>query len=51
LPLDLFLLLTRTSVRLGRHVEAGLFIQDYLSKGGSESEIEPWRKMLPQGRD
>ena len=46
-PLDLYVLLTRTSVRLGRKVEAGVFIDDYLSRGGSAEQIEAWRRMLP----
>jgi Ca-activated chloride channel family protein len=46
-PLDLYVLLTRTSVRLGRHVEAGLFIDDYLSRGGSSEQIDGFRQLLP----
>jgi tetratricopeptide (TPR) repeat protein len=46
-PLDIYLLLTRTSLRLGRNVEAGIFMNDYIALGGSESAIAAWRKMLP----
>ncbi|MFH1574750.1 MAG: VWA domain-containing protein, partial [Acidobacteriota bacterium] len=42
MPLDLYLALTRTSASLGRDVEAGIFIRDYLARGGSEEAIQPW---------
>jgi VWFA-related protein len=45
-PLDLYVLLTRTSMRLGRRVEAGLFIDDFLRRGGSAGQIESWRQVL-----
>src|SRR6266516_1128443 len=46
-PLDVYLLLTRTAMRLGRYVEAKLFIDDFLAQGGTDSQIDDWRKMLP----
>ncbi len=42
-PMEVYVLLARTSTRLGRHVEAGIFVNDFLSLGGSPAEIEPWR--------
>jgi Flp pilus assembly protein TadD len=45
-PLDVYVLLTRTSMRLGRGTEAGLFISDYLARGGQESSIDQWRNAL-----
>jgi VWFA-related protein len=49
-PLDVYVLLTRTSVRLGRGTEAGLFISDYLARGGQESSIDQWRNALTTRR-
>lgn len=45
-PLDLYVLLTRTSMRLGRRVEAGLFIDDFLRRGGPAGQVEAWRRVL-----
>jgi hypothetical protein len=33
-------------VRLGRTVEAGLFIDDYLSRGGPAAQIAPFREAM-----
>jgi len=44
LPAELYLALTRTSLTLGRGIEADLFMRDYLSRGGPEEAIEPYRK-------
>jgi hypothetical protein len=49
-PLDVYVLLTRTSMRLGRSVEAELFIGDFLKRGGPESSIDPWRQELTASR-
>jgi VWFA-related protein len=49
-PLDVYVLLTRTSMRLGRSVEAELFIDDFLKRGGPESSIDPWRQELTASR-
>jgi tetratricopeptide (TPR) repeat protein len=43
-PLDLYVLLTRTASRLGRRVEADVFIRDYDARGGDPSAIESWRQ-------
>ena len=43
-PLDLYVLLTRTAPRLGRRVEADVFIPDYDARGGDPSAIESWRQ-------
>lgn len=43
-PLDLYVLLTRTASRLGRRVEADVFIRDYDARGGDPSAIESWRR-------
>jgi tetratricopeptide (TPR) repeat protein len=45
-PLDVYLLLARTSAQLGRHVEARIFVDDYLSLGGSDTGIAQWRALL-----
>lgn len=45
-PLDVYVLLARTSVRLGRTTETRLFIKDYLARGGQEKTIEQWRRAL-----
>jgi Ca-activated chloride channel homolog len=45
-PLDVYVLLARTSMRLGRRTEARLFIHDYLARGGTETTVEPWRREL-----
>jgi VWFA-related protein len=45
-PLDVYLLLARTSVDAGRKTEAGLFIQDYLARGGAPDRIDTWRRRL-----
>jgi hypothetical protein len=49
-PLDLYVLLTRTASRLGRRVEADVFIRDYDARGGDPSAIESWRQRRT-GRD
>jgi VWFA-related protein len=38
-PLQVYVLLARTSTRLGRSTEADIFIGDYLALGGSKAEI------------
>ena len=45
-PMELYPLLARTSMRLGRQVEAGLFIQEYLARGGAPAEAKAWGEML-----
>jgi VWFA-related protein len=45
-PQNLYVLLIRTALPLGRRVEAGLFIQDYLAAGGSRDKIEPWLSQM-----
>lgn len=45
-PLDLYLLLVRTSMNLGRRIEAELFIEDYLKRGGETGKIDVWRRQL-----
>ena len=45
-PLDLYLLLVRTSMNLGRHIEAELFMEDYLKRGGEAGKIDAWRRQL-----
>ncbi|MFH1573407.1 MAG: VWA domain-containing protein [Acidobacteriota bacterium] len=45
-PLDLYVLLLRTAGPLGRDLEAEIFIEDYLARGGAEERIEPYRHML-----
>ncbi len=42
IPLELYLALTRTSLVLGRKVEAGIFSRDYLGRGGSAEALQPW---------
>jgi len=39
---ELYVLLIRTALPLGRRVEAGLFVRDYLAAGGNKEEIQPW---------
>jgi tetratricopeptide (TPR) repeat protein len=46
-PLELLILLIRTSAHLGRRVEAQLYIEEYLDRGGAEKNIEQWRSTLP----
>jgi VWFA-related protein len=41
-PRELYVLLIRTALPLGRRVEAGLFIRDYLAAGGEREKIQPW---------
>jgi tetratricopeptide (TPR) repeat protein len=43
-PLDLYILLLRTAVTLGRETEAGVFASDYAARGGDMSLIEQWYK-------
>ena len=38
-PLDVYLLLARTAIGLNRTIEAGLFIRDYLARGGDEASV------------
>jgi VWFA-related protein len=45
-PLDLYLSLIRTAIRLGRGAEANLLMEDYLAKGGSEVGLKPFRTLL-----
>ncbi len=46
LPIELYVLLARTSAQLGRRVEAEIFIGDFLALGGSAAEVEPWQKQV-----
>jgi len=46
-PPELYLVLTRTSVRLGRVIEARLFVDDFLARGGAPADIDPWRQLIP----
>jgi Ca-activated chloride channel family protein len=48
-PLEVFLLLTRTAVGLGRQAEADVFMQDYLAGGGLPDRLEEWRRKPPAG--
>jgi hypothetical protein len=45
---ELLLLLIRTSAQLGHRIEAGIYIDDYLARGGAEEAIQEWRRMLQQ---
>jgi Ca-activated chloride channel family protein len=44
-PLEIYLLLARTSMSIGRKVEAELFMQDYLERGGDPASLEPYRTL------
>jgi VWFA-related protein len=46
LPLDYYVVLIRTSAILGRYAEAGIFILQYRSLGGTEEPIAPWMRLL-----
>ncbi len=48
-PLELYVLLTRTSVQLGRHLEARLFIEDFQGRGGDMAKMGSWKLMIPGG--
>jgi VWFA-related protein len=43
-PLQLYLLLTRCAVSLGRQAEAELFVRDYVARGGDPAAIDRWRR-------
>ncbi len=43
-PLEVYVLLLRTAVALGREAEAGVFAADYAARGGDMSAIEQWHK-------
>lgn len=43
---DLFLLLVRTSMEIGRRLEAEIHIHDFIAHGGAARLIEPWRLQL-----
>jgi tetratricopeptide (TPR) repeat protein len=44
--LELLLLLIRTSAQLEHRIEAGMYISDYLERGGSEEAIQEWRRLV-----
>ena len=46
-PLEVYVLLLRTAVAVGRETEAGVFAADYAARGGDMSVIEQWRKQTP----
>jgi VWFA-related protein len=46
LPLDFYVVLIRTSALLGRNMEAGIFIDQYRSRGGAEEAIAPWTRLM-----
>jgi VWFA-related protein len=48
-PLQLYLLLTRCAVSLGRQAEAELFIRDYQARGGDPAAIDRWRRSPATG--
>lgn len=43
---DLYLLLVRTSMEVGRRLEAEIHIRDFIAHGGAARLIEPWRRQL-----
>ena len=45
-PLEFYVVLIRTSALLKRYAEAGIFVNDYRSRGGAEERIEPWTRLL-----
>ncbi len=45
-PLDVYLLLVRTGLDLGREVEARIFIGDYASRGGDPAAMDALRNRL-----
>jgi len=47
--MELLLLLIRTSAQLGHKIEAGIYIDDYVARGGAEVSIEEWRRMVGPG--
>jgi Ca-activated chloride channel family protein len=46
LPLDFYVVLIRTSALLGRYPEAGIFADEYRSRGGAEEVITPWTRLI-----
>jgi VWFA-related protein len=46
LPLDLYVVLIRTSALLGRYPEAGIFADEYRRRGGAEEVITPWTRLI-----
>ncbi len=43
-PLDLYVLLTRSALLLGRNSEANIFVRDYQARGGDPAAIDLWRR-------
>jgi VWFA-related protein len=45
-PMDFYVLLIRTATLLGRRAEAGVFVVDYLERGGDKSLIESSKRLI-----
>jgi VWFA-related protein len=43
-PLDAYLLLIRTSKRIGRELEAEVLVEDYLAHGGTRDQLREWNR-------
>jgi hypothetical protein len=43
---DIYPLLIRTSAALDRSAETAVFMDDYRRRGGNESQIEPWKRLV-----